>query len=67
MQKEIKIEKIICIKAGNEDFRKLLLVCLSESVLVVDQNFKKKRHKHATEAFIYNRQTSHDCMRVIGL
>lgn len=33
--------KIICTKPGNEDFRKLLLVCLSESVLVVDQNLKK--------------------------
>lgn len=66
MQKEIKIEKMICIKAGNEDLRKLLLVCLSESVLVVDQNLKK-RHKHATEAIIYNRQTSYDCIRVIGL
>lgn len=58
-------KKIICTKPRNEDFRKLLLVCLSESLLVVDQI--KKRHKHATEAFIYNRHTSHGDFQLLVL
>lgn len=56
MQKEIKIEKIICIKAGNEDFRKLLLVCLSESVLVVDQNLKKDINMQQKHSFTIDRR-----------
>lgn len=56
---------LICIKSGNEHLV-LMFVCSSDTISVVDEN---KKHKHASEAFIYIRKKAHEDIStgVVGL
>lgn len=53
-KKKIENANSMRIKSGNENIRVLLLVCSSDAVLVWIQ---KPIYIHATEAYIYYRQT----------
>lgn len=53
----------IRISSEHEYLCVLIFVCLSNTIIVKNEN----RQKHAKEAFIYNRETAHVEITIVGI